>query len=462
MGGSKIAAVLSLVALAGAAPSTGTGTTKPATAGLLECRASVPLRDRPVFAIGISDQGRICWETPLTRPKPESHISSQPLVSGGQAFLDSDGFVFDVESATGQVQWRWDSYPHDNGHQRSSVVLAVADGRVVATNDQGQHGQLVGLDEAKGSVDWRFVIQPRTNELLPTTDAGIAVGTATSVQVIDDRDGKTRWREPARLPQGLGAGLLIVTPGRVPVGGDVIERVPGTTVHALREGNGKLAWKYLGHVARTPQVAGNLVFFTPGPFFTIDHEVVTTAVDRASGRVAWTLRVPDTAGSQISEAAGALLLDQTGTPGRLARLDPATGHVMWQVPTQVYTVTAAGGELVGVETSRYLQGTFMLVGRDPSTGAVKWRRPVLSSGAAYVSGQDAELFALTGPAGPTLVEVVGSSNPGEQVTGIDPATGRARWSFTLPDQTVIDGIVTAGDGLVMQISDLAYTPGQGD
>jgi outer membrane protein assembly factor BamB len=65
-----------------------------------------------------------------------------------------------------------------------------------------------------------------------------------------------------------------------------------------------------------------------------------------------------------------------------------------------------------------------------------------------------KLFALTGPAGTTLVDVTDTD-----VTGLDPATGKTRWNIDLPRQTTIDGIATVGDGIVMQISDNIYAIG---
>ena len=464
MGGWRVASVLALVLAAAGGGSPGKNATKPSSTGLPECRAGVALRNMPVFVIGISDRGRVCWEAPLTRPQQNSHTSSQPLINKGMAFLDADGVVFGVNLANGYRQWRWNSGSPTvtTGSGGGNGMISVADSRVVATGQQGKSREVIGLDEGKGSVRWRFP-EPTgyPMRILATNDGGVALSSpsGTVTEVIRDQDGRTRWSQSAVPPTQVAGGTIyqMTGPGTTAFGNDLLESDEGRGLEALRAKNGQIAWNYPGKVNQV-QTAGNLLFLTPPPDQTPgQYDVDTTAINPSNGQTMWTFGPLDPGGSTFYEADGSLLHTEVGSQGTLTRLDPATGHVVWQVSTQAYTVTAANNELVDLETAGYQSGTEMVVARDPATGAVRWQTPLTGPTIGGVVGGSVfrvKLFTLTGPAGTTLVDVAATD-----VTGLDPATGKARWNIELPKQTTTDGIATVGNGLVMQISDNIYAIG---
>jgi len=381
------------------------------------------------------------------------------------AFLDADGAVFGVDLANGHQRWRWNSGSPvvTTGSGGGNQMLSVADNRVVATGRQGNRGELVGLDEGKGRVRWRYT-EPAgyPQSLVATDDGGVAMSgpSGTVTRVIRDQDGRTRWSQPARPPNQVGGGLIQVTAGPTPFGNELIENVQGGGVEALQTSNGHIAWTYSGKVnAYGAQKVGNLLLLTPPTGQPpAQYDVDTAAINPSSGQTLWTFGPLDPGGSMFYEAGGALLHAQIGSPsGTYARLDPATGHALWQISTQVYTVTAANNELIDLETAGYQSGTEMLVARDPATGAVRWQAPLSGPTIGGVVGGSVfrvKLLTPSGPKGTTLVDIAGTA-----VTGLDPATGKTRWNIDLPRQSTIDGIATAGNGIVMQISDNIYAIG---
>jgi outer membrane protein assembly factor BamB len=175
-------------------------------------------------------EARVCWETPLTRPQENTHTSAQPLINSGMVFLDADGMVFGVNLANGHQRWRWNSgaRPLSGSSGGGNATISVADSLVLATGQQGNRREVVGMDEAKGSVRWRFTVPAGSLSLVATNDGGLAVSgySGTVTQVVRDQDGRTRWSQPARPPTQVAGGLIQISPlGTTAFGNDLLENV---------------------------------------------------------------------------------------------------------------------------------------------------------------------------------------------------------------------------------------------
>lgn len=405
-----------------------------------------------MFVIGLSAAGHVCWETPLDRTVAYDHTSSVPLINDGAAYLDSDTSVFAVDVHDGRLRWRWDSgSPQATGARYGgggNRTLAVADGRVVATRGANLHQDVVGLDEASGALRWSFP-EPPHSDPQPTGDGGLAFSSdsGTVSEVIDDRNGATRWSRPTPPPIVAG-GLVEVSAPATPVGIDLVEPAPGGGIQALRAVDGSVAWTRPGQVEQIVYTGG-LLLVTPSPGKGVGHyNVDTTAVDPNTGRNLWAVGPLDPGGSRFLDLGGDLLHAQSGPQGgTYARLDPATGGVLWQIPTHVQAAAAADGLLIDVETSGDQYGNEAIVARDPATGAVRWRTPPPPAQANDNFVND-DLFTVSGPGGTALIEVHAG-----HLSGFDPATGARRWDLVLPDLAVIDRYVATTGGVVIQVAD---------
>lgn len=120
----------------------------------------------------------------------------------------------------------------------------------------------------------------------------------------------------------------------------------------------------------------------------------------------WRVRIPDAAGWSTEAVAGLLLLTERGQVGQV-------------------TATTA---------------------RDAATGQERWRRP----DRVYAAGEAA--IAVT--------EVRSSAGPGRRVEGtvhgVDPATGRTRWSVAVPSTAVVS-VLPDGPARVLLVHDSGLT-----
>ncbi|KUJ67595.1 serine/threonine protein kinase [Streptomyces albus subsp. albus] len=132
-------------------------------------------------------------------------------------------------------------------------------------------------------------------------------------------------------------------------------------------------------------------------------------------------------GAYCSYGRGALYCAGLGT--RAARLDPATGDVLWSLPTVAGTRAQSGAAAAGPPTPPVLSGGLVQVlsadgtrleGLDPKTHRPRWQRDVSAyGGRVYRVGDTALLVAADGT-----------------VTAVDSANDRPRWRHRVPGHTL--------------------------
>ncbi|GAA4012452.1 serine/threonine-protein kinase [Streptomyces marokkonensis] len=187
------------------------------------------------------------------------------------------------------------------------------------------------------------------------------------------------------------------------------------------------------------------------------------AVDPADGGTLWRHDVAGATRSEPPVVSGGLVQPSLDRIGDLEALDPATGEPVWQEDMPEYDGLRAVGDMLLLTRS---DGT--VTGVDSATGEAKWFR--------RIPGQAVPYFAsVTGDPGDAAEPAAYAASPsadgtGTRVTAVDPATGDVRWDAELegaltPVGAVADGSVyLLAGGTVYRDAQavVRYTPGTGD
>ncbi|GEJ57325.1 outer membrane protein assembly factor BamB family protein [Anaeromyxobacter diazotrophicus] len=297
---------------------------------------------------------------------------------------------------------------------------------------------------------------------------------ASAVLALDPRTGAERWTGPgarqAWLEEGVlhledGARLAQVDAGsgrerwtravaELPEGGTAVVRLAGgvalwvgrESVAALEPGTGRVLW------TAAPPAARALRATAAGPLAVVGSAAgFLYALDAASGRATWRVRLPGPLAAAPGLHAGALLaLCVTDLGGTLLALDPATGRRRFEVPLDATPtgplVPFAG--LLGVPG--LVAGDPVVAAVDPA-GALAWEdAPPLGPGPVALAPTAGGLLVKTGagaclaldragaalwsraeePAAPPEVNVPPLAArgvalvPGDGVAALELATGR--------------------------------------
>lgn len=429
----------------------GGGSTPPAV-DVPDCGTSVQVVDRPVFAMAVSAQGRVCWYAPLTQPEVDNHTSTPPRVDGDTVVLSADGQVFAYGLTDGRRRWDWVAGPPPSAEEGSygDGPVSVGRGTVVASRPAGAERTLIGLSETRGEPIWH--VPYPASSLGGPNDAGDALVFVTPsgsiIEAVSDADGAILWRGSSSAPASSSSGVPVeVFDLFAVVGSSYTAAGPDGGLEAMSSATGKLLWAYRHPVGPMGVFFMDGVLLTGAPRSPSDPiATATVALDPVSGQPLWTYTGSDP--QFFHDAAGSLVVVQPGSlsPG-MRRLDPRTGRTLWTISGPVYTVVGAAGRLVDTEGASYQGGTEALVGRNPATGQVEWRTPLDVSNLV-----DASVYAIGAPTGAVIVLQDGSN----RLSGFDAATGEPKWSLQLPSDTQIDGIAVAPGGMVVQAFQSQY------
>jgi outer membrane protein assembly factor BamB len=461
-----VAAAVSLAACGSVAAGNGSPSTVAVT--VKNCGRSVPVQPLPVLAVGIDWQGNVCWETSVTGPPPSDlfHSSSSPQYDDGTAILSSDGQVIALSPVDGHRLWMWDSGAqgvNSDGYGPGGFLIDTTDGVVVATTkDQGY----VGLDVKDGVQQWtRSGTSSHDVGPLPSGQGSmiLAYPTGQVSELFDIHTGHVVWHDPQTTPSNItsGAVSVIQVEGYPPVVADTTIVSPQTdhSVSGVSLATGQTVWTDPGPVLEAV-AAGNVAILTPPPgTHPAPYDISAYAVDSATGHKLWSYGPFDPGAGRFEMAGQDLLYTNTGIPagpaqgqgipGRLTRVDPDSGRDLWSVSTAPFQVIAAGDEIVSLESPIFSAGSdteYSLVGRDAASGRTLWST-------ADASGYSAsnQLLTIPSPDG-DLVIVLDRLD----VSAFSAETGRKLWTVALPNSDILDGVVAAGSGLVVQTSDSQY------
>jgi polyvinyl alcohol dehydrogenase (cytochrome) len=371
-------------------------------------------------------------------------VVGTPAVADGVAyFADWNGTVHAVSADTGEAQWTTEL-----GGMFVAAPAVTADTVYVAVGNA-----LYALDRRDGTIEWRVETDRNPYAQIsasPVVVAGLVIqGTAGfenivrqerytfrgSVAAYDAQTGERRWKfftSQNTANDGPGAGVWS-TPA-------VDERrglLYVGTGQSLAPKTGPLADSLLAIDVRTGALRWSEQFTYPD-VFSAGHPEGKDADVGASPNL-WTSNGRDLVGAG----------DKGGT---FHALDRATGEVVWE--TRLTPGSAFGGEIgsaafvdgtlvatsnVGDPATNAPTETTKVFGLDPATGRIKWTTEMPGKVFAPVS-------AVPG------VAFVGTDRGA--LVALDPADGRRRWSYTAPAKTasgpsIVDGRVLWGYGFVL-------------
>lgn len=309
-------------------------------------------------------------------------VHSSPAVVGGVVYFGSDdGFLYAIDSATGEERWRY----RTDGTVCSSP--AVSDGVVFVASDDGR---LHAVDAAEGGKRWEFEIgeagcawrgwQGRVVLSSPAVSRGLVyIGSPDGhLYALDSATGRQRWRfKPVEVLGSPSPVLWRPSPAEV-------RRLPGVPVYS------------------SPVIAGRLVYVH-------DSLGVLHALDKATGRWRWSFETGAEIGSSPAISRGVVY------EGRYA-LDAATGKTVWAIGMTNHIAFATPAMSDGMVYVRFAGWGPYLAALDGRNGREEWtfdtddvrlkkdNMPVLSSaavsdGLVYVGSEDGYLYARDGRTG---------------------------------------------------------------
>jgi polyvinyl alcohol dehydrogenase (cytochrome) len=352
----------------------------------------------------------------VARLKPKWSFSitggryGQPTVVGGHLFVTSyGGHVFALDAATGCVHWRGEL----GAPSRTSPILGLVGGKwVVFVGDSSR--DVHAIDASTGRELWKTNVETHERGRLtgafaldkgvlyvPTSSAEETIASvpdygcctfAGSVVAIDAASGRIRWKTPM-LPKAQ--------PTR--------KNSAGTQMYGPA---GAAIWSQ-------PSLDAGKVYVATGDSYTEVEEPRSDAIvalDRASGRIAWTNQVTEKdnflvgCGPQrpgMNCPLGAIGPDHDfGAPPIVAKLAGGRTLILsGQKSGMVYAMEPAGGKLVWSTK----------VGAGSAIGGIEW-------GMAY---DGRHLFA-------SVSDLGARTDPKPGIYALDPATGKVTWSVPAP------------------------------
>ncbi|MGW4551324.1 serine/threonine-protein kinase [Streptomyces violaceorubidus] len=181
------------------------------------------------------------------------------------------------------------------------------------------------------------------------------------------------------------------------------------------------------------------------------------AIDPADGSTLWRHPVEETVRSEPPVVSGGLVQPEVGLLGPLEALDPATGEPKWQEDMPAYDGLRTVGDMLLLT-----RADGMVTGVDSASGRAKW--------AHRIPGQSVPYFmSFAGERQPAAFATSPSADGRRtRVTAVDPASGEVRWDADLAGALTPVG---AADGSVYLVAEgttygdvkavVRYTPATG-
>lgn len=331
-------------------------------------------------------------------------------------------------------QKRWDARIGGAGSDVTDLATpVVVNDHVVAV---APSGVVTAFAIDSGKMAWQVPIDVVTDDPLPGTAGGVAVGDGRifahaggrSLAAIAADSGKLIWS--IKLPVALRGGPTMIG-SRVLVVTDL-----DGNLHAYSADDGALLWERTGLPVTT------LVYGAPSPAFASDTIVVAgyggdvTALDAGSGQVIWTdtlaavnPRTPlqgigDITGHPVHDGGMILAVSQAG---QLAAYNARSGLLIWDLPlasTQMPWIAGKTVFLVTVDGRLYairrsdgaVRWVTALPGALPpdvvaSKNAVRYVGPFVAASQVHVIADNGRLYSFNADTG----EAAGDSRVGDRV-----------------------------------------------
>jgi outer membrane protein assembly factor BamB len=273
------------------------------------------------------------------RDRTGNAVLSSPAVVDGTVYVGStDGKVYALDAATGQVRW---AYPTDGAIHSSP---AVADGAVyVGSNDD----DIYAINAVTGRILWRQDLKNKVASSPAVAHGIVYVGSNDhDVYAFSAATGRVEW---IRQTNGSVESSPVVSGATVYVGSD------DGRIYALNAAHGGILWTRPtgGFVQSSPVVADGLVYVG-------SNDGRLYALSSLNGEVRWSRPTGGPVGySSPTLADGMVFIGSTD--GDVSRFDAATGRPEWAFP--------AGGSVIS--------------------------RPAVADGIVYAGSKDDKLYALS-------------------------------------------------------------------
>ncbi len=288
-------------------------------------------------------------------------------------FSSSDKKILPLPAISGSasVSARWQSAL--GGKQTSSLIPAVANGRVFAAHPSGA---IVVLDEKSGASIGRFQIPAGKGEVsggVAASNEMIVVGTNKAEVIALDMNGGVLWT--SKVPSEVIAPAAISDAAVVVLGGD-------GSVAALDPKTGTRKW-LIQRVLPALTVRSSAIPVTVrGAVFVGTAQGKLLAIDTTNGSVGWEATVASPKGVSELER----LVDVVGRPavdgericaaafqGRVACFDVVRGSLLWSRDVSSLTGALLDNKYVYITDEKGVAYAF-----DKTTGGTVWKQDVLA------------------------------------------------------------------------------------
>lgn len=334
-------------------------------------------------------------------------LTARPVVADGRVFaLDTKNQVTALSAQDGKPLWKFDARPQGADESVIAGGLAFSGGVLYVA---AGYNEIVAVNPANGEVYWRAAIDAPVRGA-PTIDNGrvFAVTQTNTLVTLDARSGALLWDYSGFE----GAASLVGGASPAADGGLVVPAFSSGEIYALRVENGSMAWSdnlasslRLGGLSGIADIAGYPVI-DKGMVFAISYAGRMVAIDAQTGMRVWTRDVggsdtPWVAGNTVfvlsSEGELAAMARDTGAirwvtqMARFADPDKRSQRLLWSGPV------LAGGRL-------FVSGTGGRVAEiDPATGkpGAQWTvgksligPPIVAGKTLYMLTEDGNLLAF--------------------------------------------------------------------
>lgn len=253
-------------------------------------------------------------------------LTAQPVVFDGLIYtLDASSHVKAFDIKTGKTVWENNVRPAKEGEDVISGGLAVSADLLYVTSG---YGELLGLNPKKGGIYWRQKLTA------PARAAPTVIGDKVYVMTLDNHltafdsySGKMLWKY-----EGLSESAGLVTAASPAADAEtVIIPLTSGELTALRTENGSVAWTdslspslQTGGVSSLPDISGHPVI-DKGAVIAVSYGGKIVSIDKTTGQRIWT---KDIGGAKTPWVAGNMVFFISST-AELVALGADTGTLAW-------------------------------------------------------------------------------------------------------------------------------------
>ncbi|MEN6521254.1 MAG: PQQ-binding-like beta-propeller repeat protein [Armatimonadota bacterium] len=194
------------------------------------------------------------WQYNTTK---STNNTSAPSVFGDTAYFSSGDHIFAVDTAVGNLKWKFPAGPE-------GLKSAVKTGITIWEDllfFGGMDGKLYALNAATGLMSWTFSMESAIRSTPIVSNGTVFVGSDdNNLYAVDARSGELSWTSGFRTNDDVAASPAI-SPGIV------VFTSLDANIYAANSATGKIRWTYrlpTSTAQSIPVVSGNMVLIPSG------------------------------------------------------------------------------------------------------------------------------------------------------------------------------------------------------